>query len=144
MASNNETIADIVREMVEFGNHCAAFGGAYSPERWDNLCKRLNLAHKRALAAKDDERLTIVANYETVIAAKDAEIARLRDKIKVAEDALKNSPCGVIYQLGISDDDGNFYDGVVIKFDEAEVLKMPRVRQGDKFRVLPLNALAAI
>lgn len=26
----------------------------------------------------------------------------------------------------------------------AEALKMSRVRQGDKFRVLPLNALAAI
>lgn len=76
--ASNETIADIVREMVEFGNHCAAFGGAYSPERWDNLCKRLNAAHNRELAAKDDERLTIVAMYENVIAAKDAEIAKLR------------------------------------------------------------------
>ena len=92
----------------------------------------------------DCNRLGNVAIYENVIAAKDREIAELRAKIKVAEDALTNSPCGVIYQLGISDDDGNFYDGVVIKFDEAEVLKMPRVRQGDKFRVLPLNALAAI
>ena len=78
-------------------------------------------------------------NYDDIREA----AARLR-KLKIAEDALTNSPCGVIYQLGISDDDGNFYDGVVIKFDEAEALKMPRVRQGDKFRVLPLNALAAI
>ena len=67
--ASNETVVDIVKEMVEFGNHCAAFGGAYSPERWDNLCKRLITAHKREIAAKDDERLAIVANYETIIAA---------------------------------------------------------------------------
>ena len=40
-------------------------------------------------AAKDDERLTIVANYETVIADKDAVIAELRERIKIAEDALE-------------------------------------------------------
>ena len=36
-----------------------------------------------------NERLTIVANYETVIAAKDREIAELHQRLKVAEDALK-------------------------------------------------------
>ena len=60
------------------------------------------------IAAKDDERLTIVANYENVIAAKNREIAELREKmgdddllkmardidklrakLKVAEDALE-------------------------------------------------------
>ena len=41
-------------------------------------------AHKRELSAKDDERLTIVANYENVIAAKDAEIAELRECLKEA------------------------------------------------------------
>lgn len=92
--ASNETVADIVREMVEFGNHCAAFGGAYSPERWDNLCKRLNAAHKRALAAKDDARLTIVANYETVIAAKDREIAELRECLKEAISASRID-CGI-------------------------------------------------
>ena len=45
--ASNKTVVDIVKEMVEFGNHCAAFGGAYSPERWDNLCKRLIAANKR-------------------------------------------------------------------------------------------------
>ena len=53
--ASNETLADIVEEMVEFGNHCAAFGGAYSPERWNNLCKRLIAAHKREIVAKDAE-----------------------------------------------------------------------------------------
>lgn len=59
-----ETIAEIVKEMVEFGNHCAAFGGAYSPERWNNLCKRLIAAHKR-------------------------EVAELRERIEIAEVALE-------------------------------------------------------
>ena len=68
--ASNETVVDIVKEMVEFGNHCAAFGGAYSPERWDNLCKRLIAAHKREIAAKD------------------AELAELRECLKVAKDAL--------------------------------------------------------
>ena len=69
--ASNETLADIVEEMVEFGNHCAAFGGAYSPERWNNLCKRLIAAHKRAIAVKD------------------AEIAELRERIKIAEVTLE-------------------------------------------------------
>ena len=66
MSNANETVAEIVREMVEFGNHCAAFGGAYSPERWDNLCKRLNAANKREVAAKDAEieKLTAIINAE--------------------------------------------------------------------------------
>lgn len=82
--ASNETLADIVEEMVEFGNHCAAFGGAYSPERWNNLCKRLIAAHKRAIAAKD------------------AEIAELRERIKVAEDALEKID--------------NMFDGDMCKF----------------------------
>ena len=41
-------------------------------------------AHNRELAAKDDERLTVVAIYENVIAAKDREIARLRECLKEA------------------------------------------------------------
>lgn len=60
--ASNETVADIIAE-VRTINKCV---------------DRIEAAHKRELAAKDDERLTIVANYETVIAAKDAEIAKLR------------------------------------------------------------------
>ena len=87
--ASNETVEEIVKEMVEFGNHCAAFGGAYSPERWNNLCKRLIAAHMREITAHKDERLTIVANYETIITAKDGEIAALRERIKIAEMALE-------------------------------------------------------
>ena len=112
MATTNETVADIVREMVEFGNHCAAFGGAYSPERWDNLCKRLNLAHKRALAAKDDERLTIVAMYENVIVDKDAEISKLRERIKVAEYALTELQTRLVSSV---------YDGTMNPYEALEI-----------------------
>ena len=110
--ASNETLADIVEEMVEFGNHCAAFGGAYSPERWNNLCKRLIAAHKREIAAKDDERLTIVANYENVIAAKDREIAELRDKLKVAEDALTELQTRLVSSV---------YDGTMNPYEALEI-----------------------
>ena len=72
MASNNETVAGIIAE-VRTINKCA---------------DRIEAAHKREIAAKDDERLTIVANYDTVIkdlvrnlSAKDAEIENLKKKI---------------------------------------------------------------
>lgn len=61
---------------------CACFHGTTLREvefmildsEWEDKLK----AKDRELAAKDDERLTIVAMYENVIAAKDAEIAKLR------------------------------------------------------------------
>ena len=72
---------------------------AFSPQpperkqRNEIACKfalaRSAAAHKRELSAKDDERLTIVATYENVIADKDAKIAELRECLKVAEDALE-------------------------------------------------------
>lgn len=61
-------------------NHRAIIAGV-------SLADAVDDEHKRELAAKDDERLTIVANYETVIAAKDAkdaEIAELRECLKEA------------------------------------------------------------
>lgn len=57
----------------------------------NELLKQEIAAHGRELSAKDDERLTVVANYENVIAAKDriisakdGEIARLRECLKAA------------------------------------------------------------
>lgn len=98
MASNNETVAEIVREMFEYPKS----RGDYNHLDWKALAKRIQEAHDHELnvqygrisrlvdklAEKDDERLTIVANYETVIAEKDAMIARLRERIKIAEVAL--------------------------------------------------------
>lgn len=57
----------------------------FSPPR---NCDRIESAHNRELAAKDDERLTIVANYENVISEKDAEIAELQRRLDIAESAL--------------------------------------------------------
>ena len=66
--ASNETVADIIAE-VRTINKCA---------------DRIEAAHKREIAAKDDERLTIVANYEHVIVAKDAKLAELRECLKEA------------------------------------------------------------
>ena len=97
--SNNETHAEIVREMFEYPKSW----GEYNHLDWKALAKRIQEAHDHELdvqygrishlvdklAAKDDERLTIVAMYENIIAAKDREIAELRERIKVQEDALE-------------------------------------------------------
>ena len=72
------------------------------------------------------------------------EVADLRRRLKVAEDALERSPCGEVYQLGLVDDDGNVYNGIAIKFDEAEGLKLPPVGHGDRFVVVPYSAIATI
>ena len=85
-----EKIADIVREMRVYAKKSKINGGEIDVWNWlAHFADRIEAAHKRALAAKDDARLTIVANYETVIAAKDREIAELHQRLKVAEDALK-------------------------------------------------------
>ena len=73
MASNNETVAEIGERMRKVDPTAFVVW-------WDQLAA----AHKRELAAKDDERLTIVANYENVIADKDAKIAELRDRLMEA------------------------------------------------------------
>ena len=88
--ARQETIADIVREMRVYAKNSKVNGGEVDVWNWlADYADRIEAAHKREIAAKDDERLTIVANYETIIAAKDAEAAELRERIKVAEDALE-------------------------------------------------------
>ena len=82
--ASNETIADIVVAL----RAVAYIQTAESPRAVLEFANRIEAAHNREIAAKDDERLTIVANYEHVIAAKDAKIAELRERLKVAEDAL--------------------------------------------------------
>lgn len=81
MASKNETVAEIVREMRGPYYKMGRSNASLDKQMMDYMsfiANRIESAHKRELAAKDDARLTIVANYETVIAAKDAEIAKLR------------------------------------------------------------------
>lgn len=95
--ASNETLADIVEEMVEFGNHCAAFGGAYSPERWNNLCKRLIAAHKRAIAAKDAEIAELKARLEAVVNRIDKQICHPSESnCKRCGDHRGNCQCGSI------------------------------------------------
>lgn len=88
--ASNETIADIMREMRVYAKNSKVNGGEVDVWNWlADYADRIDAAHKREIAAKDDERLTIVANYENVIADKDSKIAELRERIKVAEDALE-------------------------------------------------------
>lgn len=65
MTINNETIAEIVREMFEYPKSW----GEYNHLDWKALADRIEAAHEREITAKDDERLTIVAIYENVITA---------------------------------------------------------------------------
>lgn len=62
--------------------------------------------------AKDDERLTIVAIYENVIAAKDREIAELRERIKVAEYALTELQTRLVSSV---------YDGTMNPYEALEI-----------------------
>lgn len=57
---------------------------------------------------------------------------------------ISKSPYGEIYQLGLSDDDGNTYFGCAVKFDEANADKMPRVGHGDMFAVVPYPIFARV
>ena len=82
-----ETIADIVREMrsLEFDDpRLDIYSLMATRDLARGWANRIEAAHKRALAAKDDERLTVVAMYENVIAAKDREIAELRECLREA------------------------------------------------------------
>lgn len=90
MTTNNETIAQIVSDMRVYAKNSKVNGGEVDVWNWlADYANRIEAAHNRELAAKDDERLTIVAMYENVIADKDAVIAELRERIKIAEVALE-------------------------------------------------------
>lgn len=84
--NDNETVEQVCEEMrnnwavLYYSEGTRTKNGGYSGVpviETENLAERILAAHKREIAAKDDARLTVVANYEAVIAAKDAEIAQL-------------------------------------------------------------------
>ena len=72
METNNETVEQICEEIR---GSCDIYDLSFSVCDGLGLADRILSAHKREIEAKDDERLTIVANYESVIAAKDRIIA---------------------------------------------------------------------
>ena len=108
MASENKTVIEIVNDMRQraavarrqdadatIHHHAVGDMLAYLANQVESAHKREILVERHLadeyLAAKDDERLTVVANYENVIAAKDriiaakdAEIAELRECLKQA------------------------------------------------------------
>ena len=101
MASNNETVAEIGERMRKVDPTAFVVW-------WDQLAAAFN----RELAAKDDERLTIVAIYKNVIAAEDCEIAELRERIKIAEDALTELQTRLVASV---------YDGTKNPYEALEI-----------------------
>lgn len=75
-----------------------------------------------------------------VVECQQRKIAELNNKIASYERLLAASPCGVIYQLGICNQDGDVMNGIGILFNnEEELAKMPRVGYGDRFYIVPLE-----
>lgn len=83
----------------------------------------------------------IVSSFaDQVIAAYISEVSGLNKKIYEYEKILAESPIGLIYQMGICNQDGDVMNGIGLLFtNEAEKAKMPRVRHGDKFYVVPME-----
>ena len=100
-------------------------------------------------AAKNDPDGTV--HHEAVAAmleylaaraevAHQREIAELNRKIADYERMLASSPIGLIYQLGICNQDGDVMNGIGLLFaNEAERAKMPLVGYGDRFYIVPLE-----
>lgn len=79
MANENETVEEVCAEMRSFGNVPPPMFA------WRDLAERAEAAHKRELAAKDEEIDSLkwkVENYAQVVAAKGREIAKRDALIK--------------------------------------------------------------
>lgn len=130
METNNETVANVRDDMLqvvadEFGFVTMAQSDFVDYAERFVAANKLEILVERHLA---DEYL----------AAKDEEIAKLNRKVYEYEKLLASSPIGLIYQLGICNQDGDVMNGIGILFtNEAERAKMPRVGHGDKFYVVP-------
>ena len=127
MASDNETFADSMAKLKSTLD-CPTDTKLPVKGEWCGLCREIcdadgtnycdrnfylskvlavEAAHEREIAAKDEERLTVASNYEAVIcakdriiAAKDAEIDKLRSLLKemvpwlasVGEEVISGKP----------------------------------------------------
>lgn len=152
MANDNKTVAAIVKRVRRECNSLPLPNAAGEKLK---LVREINDANKREIAAKDEEieklkfeimhlksvqRTSgeVIIEQTNKVEAKDAEIAELNKKIYEYEKLLASSPIGLIYQLGICNQDGDVMDGIGLLFtNEAEKAKMPRVGHGDKFYVVP-------
>lgn len=77
--NNNKTVAGCVRRIRKNILSAGCEGRVHCD--YGELMKAfdaIEATHKSELTKKDDERLTVVATYETVIAGKDAEIEKLK------------------------------------------------------------------
>lgn len=147
-----ESIKDIVSEMRSGSYGCDKCGDTCDCPNADAIISkfadRIEAVHQREIGELKGERKGILKANEAFaadntrlrgeIAEKDAEIVNLNQKVYEHKKLLATSPIGVIYQLGICDQDGNVLSGVGILFDNtAERVKMPRVGNGDRFYVVP-------
>ena len=112
MSNTNETVAEIVKEMLERGKDKRTDNGAWLRSESvglmiEDFANAVNSAHDREVAAKDDERLTVVAIYENVIAAKDREIAeKFAAEMKESTNSLVRA-CGHQMILRLQGEGGN-------------------------------------
>lgn len=145
--NRQETITDIVADIRAQNQGLPEDDYALSPLVADLLsfADRIEAAHKREMA--DEKRISdaVIQSLRDKklemageIAAKEADIAKLNRKVYEYEKLLASSPIGLIYQLGICNQDGDVMNGIGLLFtNEAERAKMPRVGHGDKFYVVP-------
>lgn len=142
MKNNNETVAsvaDCIRHLAD----TLPNGVILNIAQCNFTADRIEAAHRREVAElkrlHDIHAKQAIRDFNRELFFKDKRIAELRRRLNVAEDALRTSPCGVIYQLGLVDDEGNDYCGCAVKFTEEENEKMPRVGMGDRFVVVPFE-----
>lgn len=85
MANNNETVADIVREMRAYAKNSKVNGGEVDVWNWlADYADRIEAAHNHEL----DVQYGRISRLVDKLAAKDAEIAELRECLKIIRDNI--------------------------------------------------------
>ena len=119
MANDNETVGQVALSDLPLAEQIRIIRGDYS------------------IGSGEFDALDETAD---VVECNQREIAELNRKIADYERMLASSPIGLIYQLGICNQDGDVMNGIGLLFtNEAERAKMPSVGHGDKFYVVPME-----
>ena len=119
MANDNETVEQVALSDLPLAEQIRIIRGNYS------------------IGSGEFDALDEAAD---VVECNQREIAELNRKIADYERMLASSPIGLIYQLGICNQDGDVMNGIGLLFtNEAERAKMPSVGHGDKFYVVPME-----
>ena len=119
MANDNETVGQVALSDLPLAEQLRIIRGNYS------------------IGSGEFDALDEAAD---VVECNQREIAELNRKIADYERMLASSPIGLIYQLGICNQDGDVMNGIGLLFaNEAERAKMPLVGHGYKFYVVPME-----